>query len=114
MKLIWTEIAVEKLEEYADYIALDKPTTALKWSESIQESANKLIDFPGLGRQVPELKREDIREIIKGNYRIIYLLQADYISILTIRHCKQLLDKTEFLKKSKKPNLFKKQTNLSP
>ncbi len=30
MKIIWTEQAVEKLEEYADYIALDKPTAALK------------------------------------------------------------------------------------
>ena len=31
MKVIWTELAVAKLEEYADYIAFDKPTVALKW-----------------------------------------------------------------------------------
>lgn len=29
MKLIWTELAVEKLEEFADYIALDKPLAEL-------------------------------------------------------------------------------------
>jgi len=98
MKVIWTELAVEKLEECADYIALDKPTAALKWAESIQESANNLVDFPNIGRQVPEIKREDIREIIKGNYRIIYRIDSNYISILTIRHTKQLLDKSEIFK----------------
>ncbi len=98
MKVIWTELAVEKLEEYADYIALDKPTAALKWAESIQESANNLGDFPNIGRQVPEIKREDIREIIKGNYRIIYRIDSNYISILTIHHTKQLFDKSEIFK----------------
>ena len=33
MKIIQTEQAGEKLEEYADYIALDKPTAALKWAK---------------------------------------------------------------------------------
>lgn len=37
MRIIWTEQAVEKLEEYADYIALDKPNAALKWAEKIQK-----------------------------------------------------------------------------
>jgi len=98
MKVIWTELAVEKLEEYADYIALDKPTAALKWAEAIQESANNLVDFSNIGRKVPEIKREDIREIIKGDYRIISCIDSNYISILTIRHTKQLLDKSEIFK----------------
>jgi len=98
MKVIWTELAVEKLEEYADYIALDKPTAALKWAESIQESANNLADFPKMGRQVPEIRRKDIREVIKGNYRIIYRIEENYVSILTIRHTKQLLDKSVIFK----------------
>ena len=102
MKIIWTEIAVEKLEKNADFIALDKPTAALKWSESIQESVNKLAEFPKIGREVPELKRSDIRELIEGNYRIIYRLESEYISILTIRHSKQLLNKTEIIKKVNK------------
>ena len=38
----------------------------------IQKSVNRLEKFPNSGRQVPEIKRQDIREIIKGNYRIIY------------------------------------------
>ena len=99
MKVIWTELAVEKLEEFADYIALDKPLAALKWIETIQKSVNKLVKFSQIGREVPEIKRADIREIIEGNYRIIYRVESERISILTIRHGKQLLNKKVKLEK---------------
>ncbi len=99
MKLIWTELAVEKLEELADYIALDKPIAALMWVETIQKSVIKLTKFPQIGREVPEIKRSDIREIIDENYRIIYRVETKRISILTIRHCKQILNKKDITKK---------------
>jgi addiction module RelE/StbE family toxin len=94
MKIVWTELAVEKLEEFADFIALDKPMAALKWAETIQQSVNKLQKYPKSGRVVPEIKRDDIREIIEGNYRIIYRIDDTFVSILTIRHGKQLLDES--------------------
>lgn len=43
--------------------------------------------MPHSGRIVPELSQKNIREIIKGNYRIIYSLKDDFtIIILTIHH----------------------------
>lgn len=102
MKIIWTEQAVEKLEEYADYIALDKPDAALRWAKKIQESVENLEKFPMLGREAPELKRPDIRELIEGEYRIIYRLESHLISVLTIYHSKQLLKKSEIFKRKNK------------
>jgi plasmid stabilization system protein ParE len=102
MKIIWTEQAVEKLEEYADYIALDKPNAALRWAKKIQKSVENLEKFPMLGREVPELKRPDIRELIEGEYRIIYRLESHLISVLTIYHSKQLLKKSEIFKRKNK------------
>jgi plasmid stabilization system protein ParE len=81
-----------------DYIALDKPMAALNWAESIQDSVNNLKEFPQLGREVPEVKRSDIRELVEGNYRIIYRIESERISILTIRHTKQLLKKSDIFK----------------
>jgi len=101
MKIQWTELAVEKLEEYGDYLALDEPTAALKWIDSIQNTVNELKKFPQVGREVPELKRSDIRELIEGNYRIIYRVEKTYVSILTIRHSKQLLKRKDIPKKPK-------------
>ena len=95
-------MAVEKLEEIADHISLDKPTVALKRAESIQDSVNKLIRFPRIGRQVPEIKRADIKELIESDYRIIYRLEPKRIFILTIRHSKQLLNKTDISNQGKK------------
>ena len=46
---------------------------------------------PESGRVVPELKSPQFREIIFGNYRIIYRIEKDEISILTVRHGKQIL-----------------------
>ncbi len=91
MKIIWTELAIEQLEEYADYIALDKPSAALSWAKKIQKSVRKLKDFSESGRKVSEINRSNIREIIEGNYRIIYRIEEKSITILTIRNSRQLL-----------------------
>ena len=101
MKIIWTEQAVEKLEEFADRIARDKPNAALRWATKIQNSVENLKKFPMLGRQVPETKRPEIRELIVGKYRIIYRLDPDLVSIITVRHSTQLLKKSEILGKKK-------------
>lgn len=101
MKIIWTEQAVDKLEKYTDYIAYDKPEAALKWAKKIQVSVENLKNFPMLGREVPEIQRSEIRELIIGEYRVIYRLETDLISIITIYHSKQLLKKSEILKRKK-------------
>lgn len=39
------------------------------------------------GKIVPEINKENIRELIEGNYRIIYkIVQDNRIDILTIHH----------------------------
>lgn len=43
-----------------------------------------------MGRLVPELHNPNYREIIFGNYRIIYSISLE-IQILTIRNCRQIL-----------------------
>ena len=46
-----------------------------------------LKTFPQAGRTVPEKNDENVRELIEGNYRIIYeVVSADQISILTVYH----------------------------
>ena len=50
-----------------------------------------------MGRTVPEINRKEIREIIFGNYRIIYRIEEMNIAILTIRHTKQILPVDELM-----------------
>ena len=95
MRLIWSPLAVEKVRDIAEYIALDKPITAERWANDIFDSVGRLVELPQSGRIVPEIKRSDIREISKGNYRIIYKVKESTILILTVKSYRQLLKSEE-------------------
>jgi toxin ParE1/3/4 len=72
LKIIWSPLAIQKISEYADIIALDKPMVVKKWTEEIFDSVQRVSDLPYSGKLVPEIKRDEIREVFNGNYRIIY------------------------------------------
>ncbi len=91
MKIVWSPLALEKLSEIADYITLDKPTASLNWIETVFEEVEKLATFPESGRVVPELNTDKYRELIIGNYRVIYKQVKSQIHILTVRNFRQLL-----------------------
>jgi plasmid stabilization system protein ParE len=95
MKIIWSPLSITRINETADYISGDSPQAARKWIDDIFHKVERLQDFPLSGRVVPELDRKDIREIFYSHYRIIYRTSSDEISILTIRHQRQLLPVNE-------------------
>ena len=97
MKIIWSPLAVERTSEIAEYITMDNPSAAIAWVEKVFEKVDLLKLSPKMGREVPEISRKEIREIIFGNYRIIYRIEKTKISILTIRHDKQILPIDEIL-----------------
>ena len=95
MKIIWSPKAIQRLEEIFDYISLESPANAHKFTDEIFNKIEILIDFPNAGRIVPELNNEKYRELIHGNYRIIYSILKNQIHILAIRHSKRLFDENE-------------------
>ena len=84
-------MAVDRAAEIAEYIALDKPAAADKWITTIFSKVEQLASSPEIGRVVPEIEDEQFRELIYGNYRIVYRIEKKQVSILTIRHGKQIL-----------------------
>ena len=91
MRLIWSPLAVDRVSEIAKYIANDKPSAAEKWVDTVFSKVEQLKSSPEIGRIVPEINDSRFREIIYGNYRIIYRIEKKQISILTLRHGKQIL-----------------------
>lgn len=91
MRIRWSPLAVDRVSEIADYIAQDDPLAAARWIHSLFDRVNQVKDFSKSGRFVPEINRKDIRELIYGNYRIIYRTEPKVVSILTVRHSKQIL-----------------------
>ena len=97
MKIIWSPLAIERASEIAEYIAHDKPSAAENWINTVFSKVAKLKSSPESGRPVPEIPNNQFRELIYGNYRIIYRLEKNQISILTIRHGMQILPIDEIL-----------------
>ena len=90
-------MAIDRASEIAEYIALDKPAAADKWITTIFSKVEQLASSPEIGRVVPEIEDEQFRELIYGNYRIVYRIEKKQVSILTIRHGKQILPIEEIL-----------------
>jgi len=95
MKIVWSPTAVERASEIVDYIALDKPLAAEKWIQTVFSKVDQLRFSPEMGRIIPEINDPLFRELIYGNYRIIYHIGTKQVSILTIRHGKQILPTDE-------------------
>jgi plasmid stabilization system protein ParE len=96
MKIFWAPLAITRVNEIADYIAEDNLNASQDWVDGILKKVERLEEFPYSGRIVPELNRKEIREIFFGNYRIIYQISKDSVSILTVRHFKQRLPLEDF------------------
>jgi addiction module RelE/StbE family toxin len=97
MKIIWSPLAVDRAAEIAEYIAQDNPTAAEDWVNAVFIHVEQLKKFPESGRIVPEINNYFFRELVYGNYRIIYRIEEKRVSILTIRHGKQILPVDEIL-----------------
>ncbi len=90
MKVVWSPLALDKLETTSKFIALDKPSAAEKWVNDVFDRTELLGLQPEMGREVPELLGSSYREIVFGSYRIIYKIESD-IKILTLRNSRQIL-----------------------
>ena len=87
VRLIWTDQAIADLGAIGDYIAKSSERYAKLTVKNLFDRTEILKSHPLAGRIVPEKNDEGIRELIEGNYRIIYeVISADQINILTVYH----------------------------
>ncbi|MGH7378730.1 MAG: type II toxin-antitoxin system RelE/ParE family toxin [Candidatus Methylomirabilales bacterium] len=82
----WTSQALDDVEAICLFIARDAPRYAEVFADRVFRVTDRLARFPRSGRVVPEIGREDIREILVQSYRVIYRLLSDEVEILTVHH----------------------------
>ena len=80
----WTPQAAEDLAAIRDFIARDSPRYAALVAERIVAAVDMLVQFPLSGRIVPERSREDLRELVRPPYRIVYRVLEDRLDIVTV------------------------------
>ncbi|MCU7847816.1 MAG: type II toxin-antitoxin system RelE/ParE family toxin [Candidatus Thiodiazotropha sp. (ex Lucinoma kastoroae)] len=95
LRLIWSDAVLEDIDDIAEYIHRDSPHYAQRVVEALFESTDLLPEQPRLGRVVPELGQQSIRERFIYSYRLIYEIHATELHILAVIHGKRLLESVE-------------------
>ncbi len=90
-RVIWTLQAVEDVEAIRAYVARDSERYAALLVERLVAAVSRLETFPQSGRIVPEVGDDSLREVIYGNYRLVYRLQAGNVEVVTVHHAARLL-----------------------
>lgn len=91
-EVVWSKLALNDLEHIYDYISRDSVFYARKTIQKILDRVSMLTDYPEMGREVPEFVRNDIKELIEGNYRIFYLVRKNNVSIIRVHHAARNVD----------------------
>lgn len=87
----WTDRARRDLAGIGDYIAHDNPAAAERWVASLLQLADRAAGMPLAGRGVPEVGRNDVRELLLRNYRLVYRVLDRAIDVLTVFEGHRLL-----------------------
>jgi plasmid stabilization system protein ParE len=95
LRLIWSDAALEDIDEIAEYIHRDSPHYAQRVVEALFAATDLLPEQPRIGRVVPELGQQNIRERFVYSYRVIYEIQPEELHILAVIHGKRLLEAVE-------------------
>lgn len=99
-KVNWTIQSIKDIENIAEFIAKDSEKYATIQTQRFFEIVTALESQPQIGKIVPEINKSNIRELILGNYRIIYVIKLNQdVDIITVHHSKRLLINNPFIKK---------------
>jgi toxin ParE1/3/4 len=90
-RILWTDRALARLEEQADFIAAENPGAARRMLEQVFMRVDGLAEMPRSGRVYPGTDDLDLRELVVGAHRVIYRVaeQEQMIQVLTVRHGRQ-------------------------
>ncbi|MBS0616652.1 MAG: type II toxin-antitoxin system RelE/ParE family toxin [Spirochaetes bacterium] len=85
-RVIWSDTALADIFEIGEHIARDSVIMADIVTAAILNAGDALKNFPLRGRKIPELQREEAREIFYKSYRIMYEIDREQIEILAVIH----------------------------
>ncbi|MBI1735807.1 MAG: type II toxin-antitoxin system RelE/ParE family toxin [Candidatus Rokubacteria bacterium] len=85
-QVVWAPQAIQDVEAIRAHVARDSAHYADLVVGRLVAAIERWQDHPRSGRVVPELGDESIREVIHGNYRIVYRLRDVVVEIATVFH----------------------------
>ena len=93
--VIWSKPARDDLRSIHNFIAHESQHYAKKVTQDIREKTEVLERLPKIGKKVPELSDENIKELSLYSYRIIYEINNQDIFVLSVIHKRRNLEISE-------------------
>ena len=91
VKIQWSLSAIEDIEKHLEYIEQDNVQAAQDWAIQIFENEDLIAENPYIGRIIQVENLEYKREMILGNFRLMYeILNESKVVILKVMRSKQL------------------------
>jgi toxin ParE1/3/4 len=94
-EVVLSQLAEIDINEIVSYYLQKNRDTALELYKRIKNRIFELDSLPSKGRIVPELEKNGIhefRELIEGNYRIVYSIHEMRVHILAVVDSRRNLD----------------------
>ena len=83
-EIIWTEPALQELDEIADYISLDNPIAAKNLVRNIVNKVESLSEHPRMGKSVKEIQLSPYRELVIPPCRIFYRIDKERVFVVFV------------------------------
>ncbi|SLM19003.1 Plasmid stabilization system protein [uncultured spirochete] len=94
-EVIVSHLAESDINEIINYFIPINKEYVIKLYQTFKDRITELHTLPNKGRIVPELEKKgihDFRELIEGNYRIVYSIHATSVHILATVDSRRNLD----------------------
>src|SRR5262245_21116987 len=90
-ELVWLDSAADDVVRLRDFIAKENPEAAKRAAKAIKDTAQRLIDFPEVGKPVQDLLqyRELFIRFGAGGYVLRYRIYSDIIYVVHIKHYRE-------------------------
>lgn len=84
VRLIWTDEALDGLNQIAEYIAVSNPQAAKKLVQTVFEKVSRVERFPESVRVPLELSESRYREVVVSPCRVFYKTDVDQVFVLYV------------------------------
>ena len=88
-EVVWTREALDDLDAIGVFHERSSRAYAVSLIDRLYGSVEALEAHARLGRKVPEIDHDLVRELIVERYRVVYQLMRDRIEIVAVPHSRQ-------------------------
>lgn len=88
-EIVWTEAALQNLDDVVEFIALSNPMAAQNLVKNVLSKIERLSTHPESGRVPSEIAEFNYREVVVNPLRIFYSYREDKVFILFVMRQEQ-------------------------